>query len=35
MPSILYGPCDHDPTGKDEIDAQQRVLLRGYCIDGE
>jgi hypothetical protein len=23
----FYGPCDHDPTGLDEIESQRRVLL--------
>lgn len=31
----FYGSCDHDPTGKDEIEAQRRLLLRGYFDDGE
>lgn len=24
----FYGPCDHDPTGIDEIKAQRSMLLR-------
>ena len=31
----FYGPCDHDPTGADEIKVQRRVLLRGFYGDGE
>jgi hypothetical protein len=31
----FYGPCDHDPTGLDEIQAQRRVLLQGYFNDGD
>ena len=31
----FYGPCDHDPTGADEIRAQRRVELRGFYGDGE
>ena len=31
----FYGPCDHDPTGADEIKAQRRVLMRGFYGDGE
>jgi hypothetical protein len=31
----FYGPCDHDPTGKDEIEAQKRLLLRQYFDDSE
>jgi hypothetical protein len=22
----FYGPCDHDPLGKDEVDSQKRML---------
>lgn len=31
----FYGPCDHDPTGLDEIKAQRRVLRRGNFEDGD
>ena len=31
----FYGPCDHDPTGKDEIESQRRDLLHGYFNDGD
>jgi hypothetical protein len=31
----FYGPCDHDPLGTDEIQAQRRVLLRGIFEDSE
>jgi hypothetical protein len=31
----FYGPCDHDPTGLDEIKAQRRVLRRGNFDDGD
>jgi hypothetical protein len=31
----FYGPCDHDPTGTDEIKTQRRVLMRGFYGDGE
>ena len=31
----FYGPCDHDPTGKDEIENQKRELLHGYFSDGD
>lgn len=31
----FYGPCDHDPVGRDEIRAQTRVLMRGDFEDGE
>ena len=24
----FYGPCDHNPTGKEEVDAQSAGLLR-------
>ena len=26
----FYGPCDHDPMGQDEINSQERDLLRDY-----
>ena len=29
----FYGPCDHDPTGKDEVRAQ-RAMLRRDTGDG-
>jgi hypothetical protein len=29
-----YGPCDHDPLGREEVEAQRRVLHRGYFEDG-
>jgi hypothetical protein len=32
----FYGPCDHDPTGKDEIQAQQiQTRRKRYGILGE
>ena len=31
----FYGSCDHDPTGADEIRAQNRLLLRGFHGDGD
>lgn len=31
----FYGPCDHDPVGFEEVQAQKRVLLRGIYEDGE
>lgn len=31
----FYGPCDHDPLGPDEIQAQRRVMHRGIFEDGE
>jgi hypothetical protein len=31
----FYGPCDHDPTGADEIRTQRRVMLQGFYGDGE
>jgi len=30
-----YGSCDYDPLGIDEIEAQQRVILRGIYGEGE
>ena len=31
----FYGPCDHDPLGKDEARTQKELLLRGYFADGD
>jgi hypothetical protein len=31
----FYGPCDHDPTGKEEIENQRRDILHGYFGDGD
>ena len=31
----FYGPCDHDPTGKDEIESQKNAILRGSFMDGD
>jgi hypothetical protein len=31
----IYGPCDYDPLGADEIKAQRRVILRGIYGEGE
>ena len=31
----FYGSCGHDPMGQDEIEAQERVRLRGYYNDSE
>ena len=29
----FYGPCDHDPTGKDEVRIQSRVIRDGIFAD--
>ena len=31
----FYGPCDHDPTGPDEVRAQRRAILQGVVGDGD
>ena len=31
----LYGWCDHDPLGADEVSTQRRVLGRGVYEDGQ
>lgn len=31
----FYGPCDHDPLGADEIQAQRRAMLRRIFEAGE
>ena len=31
----FYGPCDHDPTGKDEVRIQRRVIRDGIFADGD
>jgi hypothetical protein len=31
----LYGPCDYDPTGLDEIRVQRRVIVHGDFDDGD
>jgi hypothetical protein len=31
----FYGPCDHDPTGKEEIESQKDAILRGSFLDGD
>jgi hypothetical protein len=31
----VYGSCDYDPLGADEIKAQRRVILRGIYGEGE
>ena len=31
----VYGSCDYDPLGIDEIKAQRRVILRGIYGEGE
>jgi len=31
----FYGPCDHDPLGREEIDAQKRLHLRAMFEDGD
>jgi hypothetical protein len=31
----FYGSCEHDPTGADAIQAQRRVMMRGFHGDGE
>jgi hypothetical protein len=32
----FYGPCDHDPTGRDEIQAQEiQMQRRRYGILGD
>jgi hypothetical protein len=31
----LYGSCDHDPLGVDEVMAERRLLRRGIYEDGE
>jgi hypothetical protein len=29
----FYGPCDHDPTGAEEVQVQRREFLRRYVDD--
>jgi hypothetical protein len=31
----FYGPCEHDPLGKDEIRVQRDLLLRGSLSDSD
>jgi hypothetical protein len=31
----FYGPCDHSPLGKDEIDEQRRAESRTRWADGD
>jgi hypothetical protein len=31
----FYGPCDHDPTGKDQIENQRREILHEKFLDGD
>ena len=31
----FYGPCDHDPTGKDEVESQKSAILHGLFQDGD
>jgi hypothetical protein len=31
----FYGPCDHDPTGPDEVRAQRSVILQGVFGDSD
>ena len=31
----FYGPCDHDPLGKEEIESQRRYSARQYDSGGD
>jgi hypothetical protein len=31
----FYGPCDYDPTGKDQVENQRREFLHTYFMDGD
>jgi len=31
----FYGACDHEPTGKDEVESQKHAILHGTFMDGD